>query len=591
MRIAVIDKEKCLAPKECNYICQKVCPRVRAGDKDTVMVGEDGKPIISENLCIGCGICVKKCPGEAITIVNLPEALEKDAIHRYTKNGFELFRTVIPNFGKIVGILGQNGIGKTTILSILAGLLYPNLGDPERKPDRKEIINFFKGSEAQKYFELLFNNEIKVSYKLQYVDAIPKKYKGKVRDLLQKVCEKKEEFDKIIELLELGNILDRDISSISGGELQRVAIAASMLKDANVYFFDEPSSYLDIRQRLKIAKIISELNSEERSINVIEHDLIVLDYLCDLIHILYGKPAVYGIISHPISVRNGINTYLSGYLKDENVRFRDYQLKFEVKPPAMAKSELLLTKWGELKKSLGDFSLKVNPGEVYRGDIVGCIGENGIGKTTFIKMLAGELKPDSGNLDKEIKISYKPQYIKPESDATVGEILSELVGNIYSDEYRLTIINPLQLKDLLNHKINSLSGGELQRVAIAVCLSREADLYLLDEPSAYLDVEQRVRLAKVIREIIKKREVSALIIDHDLLFIDYISDKLLVFKGIPSISGETFGPVDMRTGMNEFLKSLGITMRRDAQSNRPRINKLGSVKDREQKEKGEYYYA
>ena len=591
MRIAVINKEKCIAPNECNYLCRHVCPVARSGNKDIIITGDDEKPIISEKLCIGCGICVKKCPVDAISIVNLPDELEKDMFHKYSQNGFHLFRTITPTFGNVVGVLGQNGVGKTTIFSILSGILRPNLGRPGETPSDKEIINFFKGSEAQKYFEKLFSKELKISFKPQYVDAIPKRYSGTVKELLEKVCDKKDEFDVLISKLGLNHILDRDLKNISGGELQRVAIAAAMLKDANVYFFDEPSSYLDIKQRLNVAKLISSMSNENTSVNVVEHDLIVLDYLSDLIHIIYGKSGVYGIVTHPMSAKNGINTFLGGYLKDSNVRFRDYALEFEVKPPTTAKSDLLLTSWTNISKKMGDFSIDVSEGEVYVGDIIGCVGENGIGKTTFAKILAGELKPDKGKLSKEIKISYKPQYIESEIDMTVEEVLSKVAGNIYRDEYRIEIINPLQLRDLLKHKINSLSGGELQRVAIALCLSREADMYLLDEPSAYLDVEQRLRLAKIIRNIVKKKEASAFVIDHDLLFIDYISDKLVVFHGEPAKRGETLGPVDMRTGMNHFLNGLGITMRRDGQTNRPRINKEGSVKDREQKEKGEFYYA
>jgi len=588
MRIAVIKKEDCIAPKECNYICQKACPINRAG-KECIVIGEDGKPVINEELCIGCGICVKKCPTKCIHILNLPEELKTQALHRYSKNGFKLFRTIVPHFGKVVGVLGPNGIGKTTAISILAGLIYPNLGRVGEKPEEKEIIDFFKGTEAQAYFEKLFKKQIKLAYKPQYVDAIPKEFDGKVMDLLKKV-DKLGKIEEVTKKLGIYEILNRDIKNISGGELQRVAIAATILKGANVMFFDEPSSYLDIKQRLNIAKLIYELANEQTSVNVIEHDLIVLDYISDLIHIMYGKRGVYGVVSHPMSSKNGINTYLSGYLKDENVRFREYPIRFEVKPPLESKNVIVLTKWGEIKKKLGDFELAVSPGEIYVNEVVGCLGENGTGKTTFAKILAGEIKPDSGEIDKKIKISYKPQYIKAETSQTVAEVLSSVTKEFGSDSYRLQIIKPLQIDYLLNHKVNSLSGGELQRVAIAVCLSQDANLYLLDEPSAYLDVEQRLLVAKAIRELIKKRNASALIIDHDLLFLDYLSERLLVFKGKPSVKGETVGPLSMRQGMNLFLKEVNITMRRDGQTNRPRINKLGSVKDREQKEKGEFYY-
>jgi len=584
-RLAVIDKNKC-QPKICNHDCAKACP-INRKNEPCVIIGN--KASIDEKLCIGCRLCIPACPFEAINVVNLPEELNSQALHRYSENGFKLFRAVVPIFGKTVGILGQNGIGKTTMISILAGLIYPDLGTPNNKPDQKEIIKYFKGNEGQFYFEKLFKNEISIAYKPQYVDGIPKEFKGTVLALLKKV-DKTGKIKEITKELGIDNILDRKIESVSGGELQRIAIAATILKGANVMFFDEPSSYLDIKQRINVAKIISELVTKETSVNVIEHDLIVLDYIADLVHLMYGKESVYGVVSHPMAAKNGINTYLDGYLRDENMRFREYPIRYESRPTLRNKGEIPLIAWPKLKKKLGDFNLDVSEGNILVNEVVGCLGENGTGKTTFARILAGELKPDNVKFNEKIKISYKPQYIKPESDSTVAEMLASITKEFGTDDYKIRIIRPLQLERLLNMKLTELSGGELQRAAIAVCLSRDADLYLLDEPSAYLDVEQRLIIAKALREFIIQRNASALVIDHDLLFLDYISDRLLVFKGTPALKGETLGPVSMKEGMNTFLKKVEITLRRDPETLRPRVNKLGSVLDRLQKEKNEYYY-
>ena len=158
------------------------------------------------------------------------------------------------------------------------------------------------------------------------------------------------------------------------------------------------------------------------------------------------------------------------------------------------------------------------------------------------------------------------------------------------NKYTNQVINPLNLKPLFEKKLNELSGGELQRVAIAYCLGKDADLYLLDEPSAYLDVEQRLLVSKVIRDFMELQDKSALVVDHDLLFLDYLSDKLMVFDGIPAKEGIVKGPFSMEEGMNIFLKKLGITLRRDKESLMPRVNKIDSRLDREQKDKDKFYY-
>ncbi|MCH8328988.1 MAG: ribosome biogenesis/translation initiation ATPase RLI [Nanoarchaeota archaeon] len=580
-RIAVVDNAK-LKDKQKKLHIQSLCP-VNRRNVECIKIEKDGLLTIDESTCIGCGICVKAA-SDAIKIVNLPEVLNKKPIHRYGENKFALYNLPTPLSGKVVGILGVNGIGKSTAISILGGLLKPNFGDLEKKSDFKEIIDFFKGTETQLFFEKVEKGDIKTSYKPQHVDLIPKAKKGKVRDLLGKIDEKKKLMD-VAKELGIEDILDNDISKISGGELQRVAIAATVLKKANLYIFDEPSSYLDIKQRINVSKFIRKLSDENTSVMVVEHDLIIFDYMSDLAHIMYGSEDVYGSVSGLKPVKNAINTYLSGYLKEENIRFRDKKIKFEARKPFFKKQKEELVSWNGLGKKLGKFSLIAEDGKINRSEVIGVLGENGIGKTTFVKILAGEIKKDSGKLNENVKVGYKPQYLES-NDELVMVVLKDAIKK-YSNQ----IINPLNLKTLFEKKLNELSGGELQKVAIAYCLGQDAELYLLDEPSAYLDVEQRLIVAKVIRDFVELENKSALIVDHDLLFLDYLSDKLMVFDGVPAKNGIVKGPYSMEDGMNMFLKKLGITLRRDKESLMPRVNKLDSKLDREQKEKGKFYYS
>ncbi len=579
-RIAIVRKDRC-NPIACgNFLCARLCP-VNMQQKDCI--SEDPvthKAVINEKLCTGCGICPNRCPFDAISIVNLPEALDKP-IHRFGMNGFHLFSLPAPVFGKVIGILGKNGIGKSTAIKILAGIIKPNLGKDE-PASYEELIEFFKGRESQRFFESLKDGKIKISYKPQQIDLLPKTYKGKVNNLLKTVDEKGK-FDEVVDALSLRPVLDRDIDQLSGGELQRLAIAATVLKKANVYFFDEPTSYLDIKQRILVSKFIRELADEDTAVMVIEHDLIILDYMTDLVHIMYGKEGAFGVVSLPKTTRSAINTYLSGYIREENMRFRDHEISFIARREFSDIKFEHLIGWKNISKKLGDFSLSAEDGEIGRREAVGIVGENGIGKTSFVKILAGVLNKDSGEISDNVKIAYKPQYLDSEKEILVQELLNDALKH-YDHLFR-----PLDLEPLLTKQLNQLSGGELQRVAIAYCLSQDADIFLLDEPSAYLDVEQRLLIAKIIREVADHKTASILVVDHDLMFIDYLSDRLIVFDGIPAKEGIAKGPFEMQNGMNLFLSKLNVTLRKDIESGRPRINKPDSRLDREQKEKGKFY--
>jgi len=583
-RIAIIDKNKC-HPQECgNYLCMKLCPVNRMGG-DCITQGEpDKKARIDEVLCTGCGICPTRCPYGAITIINLPATLTKSPVHRYGENMFELYSLPTPLFGKVTGILGKNGIGKSTAMKVMANLLIPNLGDWKKETDFKDVINYFKGTETQKFMEKLGKNEINLSYKPQQVDLIPKQFSGTVRDLLKKV-DVKDRMNLIAEKLQLTDFLDNDVSKISGGELQRVAIAAAVLKDANLFLFDEPTSYLDIKQRINISKFIASLANEQTSTLVIEHDLIILDYMTDLLNIMYGHEGAFGIVSGVKTTREGINSFLEGFLKEENVRFRSRAIRFETFKDISTAIPIPLISWKNLSKTLGNFNFKTEEGTLHKGEVVGILGENGIGKTTFIKMLAGVHKLDAGELDAEVSVAYKPQYLDTESQILVVEYLHEAIA-----KYSVQLINYLDLEKLFTQKLCDLSGGELQRVSIAKCLAEDAQLFLLDEPSAYLDIEQRLIVSKLIKNVANEREITILIVDHDLMFLDNLSHRLAVFTGVPAKEGLLRGPFSLEEGMNLFLQELGITLRRDVTSHRPRINKPNSVKDREQKEKGNWYY-
>ncbi len=597
MRIAVLNKDRC-KPDKCSPFgekpCIKYCPKVRTGEK-TIELSPDGKNVrITENLCTGCGICIKKCPFNAIKIVNLPDPLKNQITYRYGPDQFTLFRMAIPKKGKVLGLIGQNGIGKSTMLNILSGELRMNLGMfKDEVPSNDSIINFFKGSELQQYFIELFTKKSKIVHKPQNITLIPKHVSGKVYNLLKK-NDINDRLDSIVKQLNLNEILDRKVSVLSGGELQRVAIAAAYLKDADVYLIDEPSSYLDVSERINMAKLIRSLTDNDKTVVVVEHDLAILDYLSDYISLLYGIPGAYGIISHPQGVRVGINIYLNGYIKDENVRIRNEPIRFHERPPIDSSfdSGAIILSYENLEKTLGDFHLTVDGSEIHAGEIIGILGANAIGKSTFIDLIANKIKSNTENAEnKKLKVSVKPQYIEIIESKLVSEIINQIrLAPYLSQSYKKRLINGLKLEDIKGRRFSELSGGELQRVAIANCLSTEADIYLIDEPSAFLDVEMRLQVAQLLRKSIEELKKSAFVVEHDIITQDFIADSILVFEGTPGLEGKASAPLNLRDGFNLFLKLMGITFRRDELTKRPRINKVGSTKDAYQKRINEYYY-
>jgi len=587
VRIAVVDKERC-NPRDCSRECQRFCPMVRS-KVEAVKFGDDGKAVIVESLCTGCAICIKKCPFRSLEIVNLPAAIEGECSHRYGVNGFELYRLPVPREGFVTGLIGKNGIGKTTAIKILSGELVPNLGLVDKTVGWGDVIMHYRGTIIYEYLLKLSRKSLRVSHKPQYLESLAKEDTS-VSAMLNEIERSRK---GVIEKLELDRIAKRKISNLSGGELQRLAIAMAYSKEADIYLFDEPSSYLDVKQRLKASKLIRNLKDEGKMIVVVEHDLAVLDYLSDQIFLLYGSPGVYGVVSHPHGVRVGINIYLQGYIPDDNVRFRNESIIFPVHPPTgVVKSPNISFSWDALEKHYRGFRLHVLPGEVRKGEITGILGPNGIGKTTFVKLIAGLEKPTKGEVAHKLKVSYKPQYPTPTFEGTVKELLDMVLKDTSdSSWFEAEVIRAFKLDRLLDRRIPELSGGEVQKAAICACLARKADIYLLDEPSAHLDVEERLAMGKAIRRIVESREVSAFVVEHDIVAEDFIADKLMIFTGDPSVSGTANVPTSLREGMNSFLKDMDITFRRDPETKRPRVNKEDSSLDKHQKEIGEYYFA
>ena len=590
-RVAVLDKELC-QPKKCGLECIKYCPVNKSGADCIILNEEIKKAQIDENICNGCGICVKVCPFDAITIINLASELATDKVHQYGINSFRLYKLPTPTKGEVVGLLGRNGMGKSTVINILSGNLKPNLGNYNEPPDWDNILKYYSGTELKSHFEKIKDGNIKASIKPQQVYNVAEVFDGTTKDLLEKFDERGVS-KKLVKELGLTNSLENHVKELSGGELQRLAVAVTTSKDADFYFFDEPSSYNDVYQRTSVARVIHGLAKIGKSVMVVEHDLTLLDFLSDYIDVLYGEPAAYGIVSKVLSTKVGINVFLDGYLPNENVRFRDKKFTFDSSATTTENFQMgnEIISYPLLEKKFPSFSVTIEPGKVSKGEVLGIMGANALGKTTFMKMIAGVEKPDSGEINKKIKIAYKPQYLTNDIDVEVVDLLEKANGGpIQGSTEEEQIIDPLKIKKLYNKFVKNLSGGELQKVAVVSCLLQKVDVYALDEPSAFLDVEDRIAIAKFIQKFVRSYKKSAIIIDHDLQLMDLISDSMVIFEGVSGIEGHATSPLSKTDAMNRFLKSLGITFRRDEKSLRPRVNKSDSRLDKTQKDSGNFYY-
>ena len=590
-RVGVLDMELC-QPKKCGLECIKYCPVNKSGAECIILNEETKKAQIDENICNGCGICVKVCPFEAITIVNLASELATDKIHQYGPNSFRLYRLPTPKKGGVVGLLGRNGMGKSTVVNILSGNLKPNLGRYENPPEWDEILKYYSGTELKSHFEKIKNKEIRASIKPQQIHHLAQAFDGTGKELIEKYDERGIS-RQLIKELGLENSMEQNLKELSGGELQRLAIATVASKDTDFYFFDEPSSYNDVFQRTSVARVIQGLAKIGKSVMVVEHDLTLLDFLSDFIEVLYGEPAAYGIVSNVLSTKVGINVFLDGYLPTENVRFRDKKFSFDVSSSSTDEFQVgsEIVSYPKLEKKFPAFSVTIDPGRVRKGEILGIMGANALGKTTMMKMIAGVEKPDFGEVDKKVKIAYKPQYLQNDIDVEVIALLEKANGaQIEGSQEEEQIVDPLKIKKLYNKSVKNLSGGELQKVAVVSCLLQKVDLYALDEPSAFLDVEDRIAVAKFLQRFVRSYGKSAIIIDHDIQLMDLISDTMVIFEGESGLRGHATSPLPKPEAMNRFLKSLEMTFRRDEHSLRPRVNKLESRLDKNQKMSGHFYY-
>jgi ATP-binding cassette subfamily E protein 1 len=494
--------------------------------------------------------------------------LEKEKLlYTYGENSFRIYKYPSIKKGYSIGILGSNGLGKSTILKILSG-------------DIKVNGKMFIGDEMYKYMSLLNKSKIKIAYKPQDINNM---HTSMTQLTIFDLLSTNNTFANYIDDFNLSHLIDRKINCLSGGELQRFLIAYTCSQNANSYIFDEPSAYLDIKQRITISNIImNKCCDDDKYLICVEHDLCILDYICDYIMCLYGVPGCYGVTTSVYSVKNGINNYLDGYFSKENVKFRNESINFhKTFIEDSSYNDTVLYTYQSHKIIYQNFSLSIDCGEIKMCEITLLIGENGTGKTSFIKYLS---------LNKNFISSIKAQDPYINYDGTVLSYLESKINNSLSDPlFIMNVVKGLGIDNLYENNVNTLSGGQMQKLSICVCLGINATIYLLDEPSAFIDVEDRCKLSKILKQFVYNYKKNIFIVEHDFTLGVNIADKAIVFSGKPGIECFASKPMKLAIGINMFLKNMNVTMRKDIINGKHSINKLNSQKDMEQKNANMYF--
>lgn len=417
------------------------------------------------------------------------------------------------NKGECILLTGVSGSGKSTLIHLMNGLI-PTL------------------YEGQLEGEILFKNKdlkdiesYDISKNIGYVSQDPRGHFFTTNTTSELVFsmenygiplnEMKKKYSELVNLLELEKLVDKNIIYISSGERQKIAIGCSLSLEPEIIILDEPSSNLDFHMTKKLKQLIEKLKTKGYTIIIAEHRMYYIQDLIDRVFVINNGKVIEKTISD---------------LKSNNeVPLRSLDIfNLELENISCKNKELLM----EINNITYKNILSNITTTIYKGDVIGLIGKNGVGKTTLLRLLSNIMKPNKGKIVGKVV----PFLVMQDMDYQFFTESVESEMKFGSADNDLEKINSLLMKlGLIEFKDKipfELSGGQKQRLLIAISALANVNLLMFDEPTSGLDYVNMTKVSGILKDLSKN---SALIVaTHDIEFlyktcnrVVYLDDKVI----------------------------------------------------------------
>lgn len=449
-----------------------------------------------------------------------PLNVPKEPPIHVNENGFQLYSLPeIPEAGAH-GIAGSDSLGKTTSLLLLAGKIDPSKG-------WYAAVTRYGGTRLGEHLKRLEADNTRVSLKPQDIARLrhmPDLHKN-IEDL-----EIRGEIASDLGITDVPKI--GELEKLDAAELQLVAIAAALSSRADIYLLDEPTNFLDIRQKMRVAALIRKV-AATKPIIIADHDIAFLDFTCDTIQILYGEAEKWSALTETYPAARALGYIVGGYIPEKK-----FTLASPTRPAKRMPAGEILMKINGMRIKRPGFELRMPAGEIRKGGHIAVIGEKGLGRSSLLGAIAGEIKPASGEIKGTPAISLKPQHLSVRN-------VKNLMKGVPTE-----LIKSIGLERLMGRGPYTPSEGERQKLAVMMCLAKEADLYIFDEPSQGLDILSRLAAARLIAE-----KPAALVTDHDIFFLASITEDAWLLSGKPGQRSEVTKrqlPLAIKSLLKEF---------------------------------------